>query len=293
MTEPEQRSPEWFVARQGRVTGSVVGAILGLSPYMTRGDVMRRMVRDAMGAEPEFVGNVATNYGTHYEDGAIVEWQMETGLKWKPAYFIKHEDWLGASPDGWTSDGGLLEVKCPFGLRDKADGDLTFKTAADQPHYLAQMQVQMYVARAKHCHFYQWAPNGTVNEIVPFDQSWIDENLPRLRQFHAEYLSELETNAAEHLSPKRVTVDTPDAHRMVAEWDQLNEALERAAERKKDLLADMVKLAGGANADFAGRKLTLTERAGSVSYAKAIKVLCPDADLEPWRGKPTEYWGLR
>ena len=66
MTE-EQRSPAWFEKRKGRVTGSIVGAILGLSPYMTRADAMRSMVRAAIGAPSEFTGNVATEYGTMHE----------------------------------------------------------------------------------------------------------------------------------------------------------------------------------------------------------------------------------
>ena len=50
----EQRSTEWFAARKGRVTGSSVGAILGLSPFMSPDDVMRRMVRERNGAASEF-----------------------------------------------------------------------------------------------------------------------------------------------------------------------------------------------------------------------------------------------
>ena len=41
--EPAQRTPEWNEKRKSRVTGSIVGAILGLSPYMTRADAMRAM----------------------------------------------------------------------------------------------------------------------------------------------------------------------------------------------------------------------------------------------------------
>jgi len=59
------------------------------------------------------------------------------------------------------------------------------------------------------------------------------------------------------------------------------------------LLAQIVAEAKEQNADFAGRKLTLTQKAGSISYTKAIKELLPDADLEKWRGKPTEFWGVR
>ncbi|MNY55396.1 hypothetical protein D3C86_1913700 [compost metagenome] len=41
-----------------------------------------------------------------------------------------------------------------------------------------------------------------------------------------------------------------------------------------------------------GRNLTRVTRSGSVSYAKAIKELAPDADLSKWTGKPTSYWKL-
>ena len=289
--EPEQRSQEWFEKRKRRVTGSTVGGILGLSPYMTRADVMRNMVREALGAEREFTGNVATQYGTNNEPGAIIEWQMETGLQWKPAYFIQHEDWLGASPDGWTSDGGLLEVKCPYGKRD--DAAPVFKTPDEQPHYLAQMQVQMFVARVSLCHFYQWSAHGSRHDRIERDDVWLAGNLPRLKQFHAEFLDELANNPDDHLGPKRVEIDTPEARRMMAEWDELADQLDRAAERKKDLLADMVRVAGERNAIFAGRKLTCTKREGAISYAKAIKALCPQADLEPYRGKASEYWQVR
>jgi putative phage-type endonuclease len=291
MTEPAQRSKEWFEKRKGRVTGSVVGGILGLSPYMTRSDVLRNMVREALGAEREFQGNVATDYGSFNESGAMVEFQMESGLKCKEAYFIQHEDWLGASPDAWVSDGGLLEIKCPYGLR--AEPDPVFKAPEDQPHYLAQMQVQMFVARVQHCHFYQWSAHGSRLDRIERDDDWLADNLPRLKQFHAEFLDELANNPEEHLGPKRPEIDTPEARRMMAEWDELNEQLERAAERKKDLLEEMVTLAGGKNALLAGRKLTMTSRAGAISYTKAIKALCPDADLEPYRGKPSTFWQVR
>ena len=64
----QQRSPEWFAQRKGKITGSIAGAILGLSPHLTRDAVMRRMVRDWHGAEKEGnQTNVAMEYGTMNE----------------------------------------------------------------------------------------------------------------------------------------------------------------------------------------------------------------------------------
>lgn len=288
----EQRTPEWHQARKGRITASAVGAILGNSPYATRDDVMRRMVREYHGAESEFSGNIATEYGNFHEAGALAEYQMETGNAVEKVGFITKEDWAGCSPDGLVGLVGGLEIKCPFGKRKMEAGD-TFKALAEQPHYLDQVQFSMWVTERAWWDFWQWSPNATsLHREMPCSK-WRAKSLPKLRQFHAEYLHEREHNAALHLEDKRVDVDTLEAARMVAEWDELTEAIDRAEERKKDLLAQMVKEAGGRNAVFAGRLLTLTKRQGSIAYGKAIKELLPDADLEKWRGKASESWGLR
>lgn len=280
-----QRSPEWYEARKGRVTGSAVGAILDLSPFQTRDDVMRRMVREALGAESEIEDNPPMAYGRIHEDGAIMEFEMETGLTVTPAPFVPKDEWLGASPDGFTSDGGLIEVKAPYSLRNGGD----FKPLSMQEHYAAQIQIELHCTGLPHAWFYQWAPHATSLERVERDDEWLNANIPILRQFWAEFQDELK-NPDEHLVPRRVTIDTPEAARMIEEYDQLTEAIERATERKKDLLASMVEKAGGKNAMFGGRKLTLVEKAGSVAYAKIVKEKLPGLDTSPWRGKPSEYW---
>lgn len=288
----EQRTAEWHEARKGRVTASLVGAILGLAPYMTRADAMRAMVREALGAEREFTGNVATEYGNMNEAQALLDFRIETGLGVEPIGFVTREDWAGCSPDGFTSDGGGVEAKCPYGLR--SFNPPAFKPLADQPHYYGQVQFSLWVTGRPHWHFWQWSRYGGHLTKVHPDIDWQNENLPKLRQFHAEYLDELANNADEHLAPRRVEIDTPEARKMLREWDELAETIANLEERKKDLLAEMVKMADGKNALLAGtRKLTLTERAGSISYAKAIKDLLPKADLEPYCGKPSSFWQVR
>lgn len=287
----EQRSPEWHAARKGRVTASMVGGILGLAPYQTRADVMRRMVRDALGAPAEFTGNIATDYGERNEAGAKAEYMMLTGNKVEDVGFIPFEDWAGCSPDGLIGADGGVETKCPFSLRDD---DKAFKPLSDQPHYYGQIQFSLACTGRKWWHFFQWSPKHyDLAPTVHVDPEWQAENMPRLRQFHAEFLHELANNADQHLAPKRGEIDTPQAVMMVKEYDDLAEAIERAEERKKELLANMVRVAGDKSVIFAGRNLTKVERAGSVAYAKAIAKYAPNSDLEPFRGKPTSYWQLK
>lgn len=282
----KQGTKEWFDARRKRVTGSISGAILGLNPYMTPDDVMRRMVRDAHGVEAEFVGNVATEHGSFHESGAIVEYEMETGNAVEPCGFFAYEEWLGASPDGLIADDGTAEIKCPYGKRNGGE----FKTAGEQPHYYAQMQIEMLCAGRKWCDFFQWAPHATRLERVYFCQEWIDENLPRLRAFYDRFLIEIDN--PDHLEDKRKLVESAKASALLDEYDDLGDAIERASERKKEVLQELVKMSGERNATVCGRNLTKVQKQGSVAYAKVVAKHCKDVDLEPFRGKPSEFWKL-
>ena len=285
----KQLSPEWFSARIGRVTGSSAGAILGLSPFSSRDEVMRRMVREYHGAESEMKDNPALTYGRNHEGGAIVDFRIETGLDVGEVGFLPYEDWLGASPDGLTDDGGVLEVKVPFSLRKSEDPK--FKSLAEQPHYYAQVQIEMLCADASHAWFFQWAPNGTALEHIEPDQQWRDANLPILKSFHAEYLDAVK-EPDDHLKPRRIVIDTPEASKLLREYDEMAEAEERAIARRKAILEELAMMAGQSNAEIVGRKLTCVTREGAISYAKALAELAPGADLEKWRGKQSTSWRL-
>jgi putative phage-type endonuclease len=285
----EQRSPEWFEQRRKRVTASSVGAILGHDPYRDRNDVMRAMARDALGAPSEFDGNIATRYGQANEQNARLDFELETGLSIDDAPFVAFDDWAGASPDGWVGDNAIIEIKCPFSLRKETQP--VFKKLTDQQHYLDQVQFQLFCTGKDKAHFFQWSPYGNDWTVTFADHAWRDENLPRLKQFYAEFLDAL-SNPDEYLKPKRITLDSPEAHKMIREWDEVNEQLGWLEERKKDLLAQIVQAAGEKDAEFAGRKLTKVVKVGAVSWAKMAKDHCPNVDTTPYLGKPSEHWRL-
>jgi putative phage-type endonuclease len=281
---------ELSLERKGRITGSAVGAILGMSPWMSPDDVMRRMVRDWHNAEPEFTGNQATAYGQFHEAGAIVDFEMATGKKVKPSQFYKYGDWLGATPDGEIGEDGLIEVKCPYSLRN-TDGDPKFKSIHDQPHYYAQLQIEMLCAGKKHVEFFQWSPKGSELDNIDFDQIWLEQHMPALMKFYERYLVERD-NPGKYLDPLRVEIETRHAKRLIDEYFFIAGEADRLDERKKEILAEIVDLSKGHDATICGHKLTKVVREGAVSYAKAIKELLPNANLEPYRGKPSEFWKL-
>ena len=284
----QQRTPEWLEKRKGRITGSNVGAILGRSPFMKRKDVMRNMVREYHGYPSEFTGNVATNYGTYNEPNALADYELKFDTKIELTGFHTFEDWLGASPDGLIGNNGLIEIKCPYSLRDKNPPE--FKSIDYQTHYWLQIQIQLFVTGREWCHFYQWSAHGEMHETVWFNPLAIDKFLPELKEFYDKYLVEREAPAClKYLEDKRQQVRCEgqvDRYLMIAEQIKELEA------EKKRLLDEIVKLADGKDSEINGHKLTKVTKAGSISYAKAVKELLPDVDLTEYTGEPSSYWRL-
>lgn len=285
----EQRSAEWFKVRKGRVTGSMVGAILGFNPWMSREEAMRTMVREYHGAPREFEGNVATQWGTANEDGARAEYEMITGNTVEKCGFYEHDDWLGASPDGLIGEFGLVEIKCPYGMKKVGR---TFKTAKQQMHYYAQMQIQMYVTNRKWCHFFQWSPLGHDLELVPLDQDFLAKILPELYMFWREVKDACENDFERHLTSDRAVNNELKTLQLVAEYDDTDNEIKKLLERKKELLEKIVNATGRKNTEIAGRKLTLVQKPGTISYGKIVKEFLPHLDVEKYRGESTEYWLL-
>jgi len=271
----KQQSDEWFKARKNRITGSVAGAALGFSPWLKKSDLMKQMVLERFGHEQEFKTNPALEYGKQNEATAIECFKLETGLDVEECGFFPHENWLGASPDGLTSDGGVLEVKCPFGLRN--DTSPQFKTAEEQPQYYAQMQIEMTCSGRDKCHFYQWNAYAQRHEVVNLDPIWLEENTPKLYEFWLDVQHEPEWKYIHGGTQAR-------------EYELALKAFEEAKDRlqeAKDAIIDLAGPEGGHVGDF---KISKVTRKGSVDYKKIVEQELPDFDTSAFKKKDSEYW---
>ena len=252
----------------------MIGAILGVSPFMSRAQAMRNM----LDPENAFKGNVATEYGTFNEEHALFEFEMVTGLKIVESEFCIHpeHDWLGATPDGFVGD-ALIEVKCPYGLRD--DPVPEFKDIEDLPHYYAQIQYQLYCTGRNSCFFYQWSRFGSRQQIVEFDPVFIKNTLPKLEAFYQEFL-----NGEEPEIPNHVAADEYLAAKEI--FDAAKKELDKAK-------AALIEIADGKSVKIGPLSVYPVKREGAVSYAKVVKDHCKDVDLEPYRGKPSTSWAIK
>lgn len=275
--------------RAGRITGSRVAAIIGVDKYRTRDDVMREMVRQHFGADPEFTGNDATAWGQEHEEDARAEYERLSGrLVLDAQDFVTHpeHDWLGVSPDGLVDADGMAEFKAPYRAR--------YRSVSEKPEYQAQVQLQLAVTGRAWCDFCIYrVGEPLIVDRVEADPDWLPTHLVTLADFHAQFLVIVadEKLAAPYLE---------DAERSDAEWaaaaddfrhaDAQAEAAGKALDAAK---ARLKELAGDRSARGCGVAVIRSERAGSIEYAKAVKKLAPDADLEDFRKPSSVVWTVR
>ena len=140
--QPEQRTQPWYDMRNGMVTASDWGTILGDNPYSN----VKELILKKCGHERPFPDNPAIRWGVKYEDVAIQIYEARNNTKVVEYGLIQHPEfsYLGASPDGITDNGVMVEIKCP------SKRQITGKPPL---YYYDQVQGQLEVCRLDRCDF--------------------------------------------------------------------------------------------------------------------------------------------
>ena len=181
----EQRSPEWFAARLGKVTASRVADVIAKtkSGYSTsRDNYMAQLVCERMtGTQGESYTNAAMQWGTDQEPLARAAYEAAQDVLVDETGFVIHPkiQEAGASPDGLVGMFGLIEIKCP----NTATHIETILSDKVPSKYITQMQWQMA------CTERQWT------DFVSYDPR-MPEGLQLFIQkvdFDPEYVKTLET----------------------------------------------------------------------------------------------------
>jgi len=184
----EQRTEAWYNVRKGLMTASDVAGALGIPAFASQRNPREALLKQKVSGT--FTGNHMTRWGQANEDQVRERAMQVLGeVAWEVGLVI-HEDlpWLGASPDGVTSTGKLIEIKCPY---------KRVPIPYDVPHhYWPQIQVQMECTGLDACYFVQWQPaslNG-VEELftittVERDRQWFKSVVDELKDFHTDLMA--------------------------------------------------------------------------------------------------------
>lgn len=193
----EQRSPEWFAARCGKVTASRLYDVMTRtkSGYAaSRQNYMAELICQRLTGKPEEeFTNAAMMRGTELEPVAREMYALnEFDAVISEVGLIDHPTIAGfaASPDGLVNDDGLIEIKCPNTWTHLQ----TLKTGVPKRQYLLQMHAQMMCTGRKWCDFVSFDDRlppelAYFKTRINFDEVLAEE----IEQEVVKFLTELET----------------------------------------------------------------------------------------------------
>jgi putative phage-type endonuclease len=191
----EQRSPEWFAARAGKVTASRIADLMAKtkSGYSTsRANYRAQLICERLTGtvEPSYC-NPAMQHGIDTEAEAREAYRQHMLCTVEEIAFVDHPaiTMAGASPDGLIADDGMVEIKCPI----TATHIDTLLNGAVADKYIKQMQFQMACTGRAWCDFVSYdnrlpEPMRLFVQRVPRD----DEHIAEIEREVTSFLREIE-----------------------------------------------------------------------------------------------------
>lgn len=219
LPQPVQRTPEWFAARNTRVTASEVSCcLLNIEPvckpyvedfdiqgfkydgkscshYDTRDEYIIKKCKSFFG-ENVFRDSVFTLWGKKYEEIATRLYRQYYQTEVIEFGLLPHTrlKWLGASPDGITPDGIMLEIKCPY--KRKINGIVPM-------HYWQQMQIQLESTDLEMCHYLECEIKEleTENDFINLELQQLKENQFQQKGILINNLNEADNSESKYIYP--------------------------------------------------------------------------------------------
>ena len=144
----EQRSDEWFNARKNMITASDMAQALNKGKFGNQKDFIIKKVTNLINNENVYLKTTdkILLWGVRYEEVANKIYMSRNNVKTFEFGLIKHPDidFFGASPDGISELGVMLEIKCPPKRKI---------TGAIPDQYWMQMQGQLEVCNLDECDY--------------------------------------------------------------------------------------------------------------------------------------------
>ena len=137
-------------------------------------------------------------YGCEHEEDAIRQYETECSQSVvKCGVFLHSSGLLGGSPDGLLDSDGIVEIKCPYQLRDcqetnafdrlgylKKGKDLSYELVRTHK-YFHQIQGNLFFTNRDFCDLVVWSPHFMIRVRVDKDPSWGD-NITLLQNYYIE-----------------------------------------------------------------------------------------------------------
>jgi putative phage-type endonuclease len=196
----DQRSPEWFQARAGRLTGSRAADMLATiktGEAAARRDLRMQLVCERLTGQPQEDGfvNAAMQRGIDLEPLAFAAYEAQTGAVAARSGFLSHTSLMaGCSLDGHVGNfDGIVELKCP-----KSSTHLRYLREGGIPKdYMPQITHNLWISGAQWCDFLSFDDRFSVDLQVFYVRVERDEQA--IAEYEAKalaFLAEVDTEVS-------------------------------------------------------------------------------------------------
>lgn len=146
----EQKSEAWYKMRQNLITASDFAQALGQGKFGSQADIIKKKVRPENESGASF-NNPFFKWGNMFEPVANdIYSKMHYNVRINEFGLIPHPtlSYFGASPDGITDTGIMLEIKCPYKRKIERGGEVP-------KQYYYQIQGQLEVCGLTECDYFE------------------------------------------------------------------------------------------------------------------------------------------
>ena len=210
-----QRSDEWFNVRKNLITASDMAQALNKGKFGSQKDFLIKKINNLVENSNTYVqsDNVALLWGVKYEEVANKIYMKRNRVEVFEFGLIKHPtiSCFGASPDGISELGIMLEIKCPF--KRKIDGSIP-------EQYWMPIQGQLEVCDLEECDYLEC----------------------KLRQYNneADFLSDSHTDyiLTKDLNEKGIVIEYKKDGERNYLYSDLNKTISELVEWKEDIITE-------------------------------------------------------
>jgi putative phage-type endonuclease len=271
----QQNTPEWHRWRQQGLGASDAPVIMGDAAFKTT----RMLWSVKTGRMQEEPTGSAARRGRELERLARQAYEQELGIQMEPLCLVHDElEWMRASLDGLSFDGStVLEIKCPMNVRDQSAA----RAGSVPPHYYAQLQHELEVARAAELHY--WSFDGSEGSLVRVRPD--RDYLKRLVDAEAAFWRLVRENVWPEKTGDELDLSAdPEWHQITARYREVRVRREAADAEERKLRAMLENLATTRRTFGCGVELLRSSRKGAVDYAAVPELR--GVNLEPYRKPP-------
>ncbi|KKN39458.1 hypothetical protein LCGC14_0743280 [marine sediment metagenome] len=179
-----QGPDDWYKLRLGKVTASCFGKAIAAGQGKTRKTYMIQLIAERLTqSEQEGFSSAVMVRGQEIEPYAREYYELLNDVSIREVGFVERNENIGASPDGFIGEDGLIEIKCPLSTTHIA----TILADKVPTTHKPQIQGQLWVCEREWCDFVSYDPRVRQRpffcERVYRDEDYIKELHIKIQMF--------------------------------------------------------------------------------------------------------------